>query len=489
MKKVMAQGARVDKVAPDGVAARYDIRPGDVLLAIDGEEPQDLIDYQLLTAYDAFTLSVRRGDETFTVEVDNDEFLPLGIEFPSPTFDGVHLCDNHCTFCFLKQGIPGLRKTLYLKDDDFRLSFLYGNFITLTNLTDADFERIGRERLSPLHVSVHATDPVVRERLVRSTNGRGGKIMEDLRRLIAMDIQFNTQLVLVPEMNDGAELDRSIADLLSLMPHMQSIAVVPVGLTKRGVHREERFRECHHILDEPDLRMFTAHEMRQVLVQVREWQEKLRAEHGRTILHAADEFYLNTGTPLPTANRYDGFPQLEDGIGLARMLIDEWRTAKRRKSLPRQLEGMKATIATATLIAPTMRVLVADVNAETGAEIEVRAVTNRLFGPDITVAGLLSGKCILEEFAGEQTDAPLFLPRSMFEERGLVTIDDMTLPQLSRTLGRPIAPASQLREVVETLAQYAATAMGAVGTVSATSMTRTFIPLASIREVQDAIAD
>lgn len=483
MKKVMAQGARVDAVAPDSVAARYGIRPGDVLLKIDGEEPQDLIDYQLLTAYDAFTLTVRRGDETFEVAVDNDDYSPLGIEFPSAAFDGVHLCDNHCTFCFLKQGIPGLRKTLYLKDDDYRLSFLYGNFITLTNLTDADFARIGNERLSPLHVSVHATDPVVRERLVRSTNGRGGKIMEDLHRLVAMDIQFNTQLVLVPEMNDNAELDRSISDLLTLMPHMQSIAVVPVGLTKRGVHREERFRECHHILDEPDLRMFEPDEMRTVLRQVKEWQTKLYAEHGRTILHAADEFYLNTGTPLPAANRYDGFPQLEDGIGLTRMLIDEWRTAKRRKKLPRHLEGVRATIATATLIAPTMRALVADMNAETGAQIDVRAVENRLFGPDITVAGLLSGKCILEEFAGEHNDTPLFLPRSMFDEQGFRTIDDMTLPQLSQILGRPIAPASQIREVVEVLAERVPRAIGVW------SGDEAFIPLDTVREMQNAIAD
>jgi len=217
MGKLFGQGALVDAVSPDGIAARYDIKPGDRILAIDGEEPSDLIDYQLLTAYDEFTLTVQRGDEQFDIEVDNEEYQPLGIRFPSAAFDGVHICDNHCTFCFLKQGIPGLRQTMYIKDDDYRLSFLYGNFITLTNLKDDDFERIGAERLSPLHGSVHATNPVVRERLVRSTNGRGGKIMEDLRRLATMDIQFNTQLVLVPEVNDGAELDRSIADLLTLM--------------------------------------------------------------------------------------------------------------------------------------------------------------------------------------------------------------------------------------------------------------------------------
>lgn len=467
MKKVMAQGARVVAVSPDGLAAQYDIRPNDVILAIDGEEPTDLIDYQLLTAYDAFTLTVRRGDETFDLEIDNEDYAPLGIQFPSAAFDGVHLCDNHCTFCFLKQGIPGMRKTLYLKDDDYRLSFLYGNFITLTNLSDDDFARIGEERLSPLHVSVHATNPVVRERLVRSTNGRGGKIMEDLRRLADMDIEFNTQMVLVPDMNDGAELDRSVRDLLTLMPHMQSIAVVPVGLTSRGVHREEWYREQHRILDEPALRMFTTDEMKTILAQIRGWQKTLRAEYGRTILHAADEFYLNTGTPLPPGGRYDGFPQLEDGIGLTRMLIDEWSNAKRRKTLPRHLDGTRATIACATLIAPTMKALVDDVNRETGAEIEVRAVENRLFGPDITVSGLLSGKCILEEFGGEQTDAPLFLPRAMFDERGVLTIDDLTLPELVERLGRPVAPASQLRQVVEALGRPAAAA---------------FIPLLGIEE-------
>jgi putative radical SAM enzyme (TIGR03279 family) len=360
---------------------------------------------------------------------------------------------------------------MYIKDDDYRLSFLYGNFITLTNLKDEDFARIGDERLSPLHVSVHATNPVVRERLVRSTNGRGGKIMEDLRRLAAMDIEFNTQLVLVPEVNDGAELDRSIADLLTLMPHMQSIAAVPVGLTRRGLHREEWYREQHRILDEPALRMFTTEEMRQILAQIRGWQTRLRAEHGRSIVHAADEFYLNTGTPLPPAARYDGFPQLEDGIGLTRLLIDEWARAKKRKTLPRNLHGRRATIGCATLIAPTMRSLVADVNAETGAEIEVRAIENRLFGPDITVSGLLSGKCLLEEFGGERTDAPLFLPRSMFDERGLVTVDDMTLPALSQQLGRTIAPASQLLEVIQTLARLPAHAPAP-----------TFIPVTAIEE-------
>ena len=471
MKKLFGQGALVEAVSPDGIAARYDIRPGDRILAIDDEEPTDLIDYQLLTAYDEFTLTIQRGDETFEIDVDNEEYRPLGIRFPSAAFDGVHICDNHCTFCFLKQGIPGLRKTLYIKDDDYRLSFLYGNFITLTNLKDEDFERIGRERLSPLHISVHATNPEVRERLVRSTNGRGGKIMEDLHHLAEMDIFYNTQLVLVPEVNDGAELDRSVRDLLTLMPHMQSIAVVPVGLTRRGLHREEWYREQHRILDEPALRMFTHEEMRQILAQVRAWQRELRAEHGRTILHAADEFYLNTGTPLPPARQYDGFPQLEDGIGLTRLLVDEWGRAKKRKTLARNLHGRRATIGCATLIAPTMRALVADVNAETGATIEVRAIENRLFGPDITVSGLLSGKCILEEFGDDRTDAPLFLPRSMFDERGVLTLDDVTLPQLSERLGRPIAPASQLLDVVQTLAGRPAAPAG-----------MTFIPLNVVEE-------
>ena len=475
MKKLFARGALVTDVDPDGIGAAYGIRIGDRILAIDGEEPEDLIEYRLLTAYDAFTLTVERDGTRFDVEIDNEDYRPLGLSFPSAAFDGVHVCDNHCTFCFLKQGIPGLRQTLYIKDDDYRLSFLYGNFITLTNLKDEDFERIGRERLSPLHISVHATNPAVRERLVRSTNGRGGKIMEDLRRLAAMGIQFNTQLVLVPEVNDGAELDRSVRDLLTLMPHMQSIAVVPVGLTQRGLHREEWYREQHRILDEPALRMFTTEEMRAVLAQVRGWQQRLRAAHGRTILHAADEFYLNTGTPLPPATRYDGFPQLEDGIGLTRLLVDEWGRAKRRKTLPRDLKGQRATIGCATLIAPTMRALVADVNAETGAQITVRAIENRLFGPDITVSGLLSGTCILAEFGGERTDAPLFLPRSMFDERGVLTLDDMALPALAAALGRPIAPASQLLDVVQTLAGRAAAASAA------------FIPLTRVEEAAHGI--
>ncbi len=476
MRKLFGQGARVDAVSEDGIAARYDIQPGDMILAIDGEEPTDLIDYQLLTAYDAFTLTIRRGEEQFDIEIDNEEYRPLGIRFPSAAFDGVHVCDNHCTFCFLKQGIPGMRQTMYIKDDDYRLSFLYGNFITLTNLKDDDFARIGAERLSPLHVSVHATNPDVRERLVRSTNGRGGKIMEDLRRLMGMRIDFNTQLVLVPEVNDGAELDRSIEDLLTLMPNMMSIALVPVGLTRRGLHREEWYREQHRILDEPALRMFTIDEMRGILAQVRGWQTKLRAQYGRTIVHAADEFYLNTGTPLPPSSKYDGFPQLEDGIGLTRLLIEEWSRAKKRKTLPRNLNGRKATIGCATLIAPTMRSLVADVNAETGAQIEVRAIENRLFGPDITVSGLLSGKCILEEFGDDETDAPLFLPRSMFDERGILTVDDMTLPSLSQQLGRPIAPANQLLDVVQTIAR-----------MSAHPQPTTFIPITAIGEVHHAV--
>ncbi len=474
MRKLFGKGALVDGVSDDGIAARYDIRPGDRIVAIDGEEPTDLIDYQLLTAYDAFTLTVERGDDQFDVVVDNEEYQPLGIRFPSAAFDGVHICDNHCTFCFLKQGIPGMRQTMYIKDDDYRLSFLYGNFITLTNLKDDDFARIGVERLSPLHISVHATNPDVRERLVRSTNGRGGKIMEDLRRLAAMDIEFNTQLVLVPDVNDRAELDRSIADLLTLMPHMQSIAAVPVGLTARGLHREEWYREQHRILDEPALRMFTTDEMRQVLAQIKGWQIRLRAEYGRTIVHAADEFYLNTGTPLPPASRYDGFPQLEDGIGLTRLLIDEWARAKKRKTLPRNLRGRRATIGCATLIAPTMRSLVQDVNAETGASIEVRTIENRLFGPDITVSGLLSGKCILEEFGDDRSDAPLFLPRSMFDERGILTVDDMSLPGLSQQLGRPIAPASQLLEVIQTLARMPAYGMAPIS-----------IPITAVEEVHN----
>jgi NifB/MoaA-like Fe-S oxidoreductase len=459
-------GGELESVAPGSLGEAIGLRPGDIVHSIDGKPLRDVIDYQFYTGNAGTIAEIaveREGEQiVYEVELEGDDLWGLG--FTEPTFDGIRRCTNDCPFCFVKQVPRGMRRTLYIKDDDYRYSFLYGNFVTLTNLSEEDWARIGEQGLSPLNVSVHATDPQLRVDLLR--HPRAGAILDDLRRLANMGIEYNTQLVLNPGINDGDQLDRSVSDLKDL-PGILSIAAVPVGLTPLGIARDVKKLENLALRSDRDMpglpasaiRKYTEPEVRDVIRRAETWQRRFRAERGENFLYLGDEFYLMVGESVPPSRFYDGFPQLEDGIGITRTFLDDWAGVKRRRGARRpNLSGVRATLACATLIAPTMERVVGEFNALTGAALRVRTVPTGYFGPEIVVSGLLTGSDILTALRDDAGEGPILLPRVMFSRLNGLTLDDMSIEQLEAELGRPMLAAHNLSEVARQLAALGASA-------------------------------
>src|SRR5688500_3822679 len=298
---------RIVAVAPGSPAAAAGLAPGDQLVRLNGQVPRDIIQYRLLTDDSDLTVEVDRGGLGLTIEIEKAAGEPLGVEVESPLFDRVQTCDNHCEFCFIYQLPPGLRRSLYLKDDDYRLSFLYGNFTTLTRFTEADLERVINEGLSPLHVSIHSTDPDVRARMLK--NRRGATPLRWLRALLDHRITVHGQVVVCPGVNDGDVLDATLAGILDEYPELASVCVVPLGISAFN--------------PEPSLRAHTVEEARAVVDLVESWQPTYQALLGRRLAFAADEYYLLADRPFPDADAYEGFEMHEDGIGMARLFAME----------------------------------------------------------------------------------------------------------------------------------------------------------------------
>ncbi|MBI3980150.1 MAG: DUF512 domain-containing protein [Chloroflexi bacterium] len=409
--------------APDDALARLGIQPGDRLIAVNGRPVRDVVDYQFHAAEGVADLVVERAGQTVRLSPGLDGDDRLGLTFEAPTGDGIRTCANKCPFCFLK-GLPrGMRKSLYVKDDDFRYSFLYGNFITLSNLVEADWARLAEQRLSPLYVSVHATEPDLHRTMLG--NARAPDVVAQIRRLASLGIQVHTQVVLCPELNDGAHLDRTIADLAAIQPAVRSIAVVPVGLTPR----HGQYRSI------VPLRLFRPDEGRAVLRQLQPHQRRFRRELGRTLVYASDEFYLMAGQPVPGGTGYDGFPQYENGVGMVRVLLDHWRKAARRLDRVRRLRvGGRVLLLCGTLIAPLLRPMVDALRAAADADVELLPVENRFFGATVTVSGLLTAGDVRAALDGRARPDCLVLPRTMLDRPGDRFLDDVTPADLKRDL-------------------------------------------------------
>ena len=441
-------------VAEGSLAGSLGLAAGDRVVSVNGRTPDDALDFQFHAQSATVTLAVHRDEveTTFQLDLEGDEFW--GITFTDPTFDGVRVCENACPFCFIKQIPKGMRRSLYVMDDDYRYSMLYGSFVTLTNLTEDDWLRIEEQRVSPMHVSVHATDPDLRVALVG--NPKGAFVMDHLARLQRAGIDFHAQLVLCPGVNDGEEMDRSLRDLSSFGPRLLSIAAVPVGLTKHGQERQSKqvrmSRTCMRLLPGKQIavRRYEPDEVGAVIDQSEAWQDRFRRERGETFFHLGDEFYLMAGREVPPASRYDGFPQIEDGIGITRHFLEDARRYLRR-TRPDALAGARGTVACGTLIYPTMRAEVARFNARTGAELETVSVENRYLGREITVSGLLTGSDLIAEFEGSGGNAPLFISSRMISDRTGTLLDDLTLDDVSGRLGRPVIPAGTMGEVARAL--------------------------------------
>jgi putative radical SAM enzyme (TIGR03279 family) len=392
----------ISAVATGSLAERAGLRAGDELLAVNGHALRDVIDVHFYTAEEQLALGVRRGEGTLTVEVERRYDEPLGLNFVELVFDGIRRCDNRCEFCFVAQMPPQLRTALYVKDDDYRLSFLTGSYITLTNLTGADWARIGEQRLSPLYVSVHATELDLRRRVLRNPNAPD--VLTQLRRLADLDVDVHTQIVVTPGLNDGSHLDRSIGDLADLYAAVLSVGVVPVGLTR--FHRGK----C---------RVHTDAEMHLVFEQVAAWQARLRERLGVNFVYLSDEWYLRLGEDVPEVEAYDGLDLTENGVGLVRRFLDTYHA-----------KPAGHTLVTGTLFAPVLRAV---------TDVDVISITNQFFGETVTVAGLLTGQDVIAQLQGQDLGEVVVLPAAMFGGPEGQSLDGMWPQEIGEALGRDVA--------------------------------------------------
>jgi putative radical SAM enzyme (TIGR03279 family) len=438
------EGGVIDAVRAGSLADEMGLRPGDRVVAIDGTALQDAVDFQFYAAEEAIALEVVRDGETTIYEIEKHPDEDLGIDFQDAAFDGVRICNNSCFFCFLKGNPKGMRKTLYVKDDDYRLSFFHGNFVTLTNLTETDWARLEEQRLSPLNVSVHATEPELRRYMLGNTTAPD--VCEQLRRLGSMGIQANTQVVLCAGVNDGDALARTIDDLSALYPTVQTISVVPVGAT---MFAEERIERGSHA---DEVEGCTPEHARAVMELAAPYQQRFRKRYGKSLVYLADEYYLMAGDEPPRAAHYDGFAQFENGIGMARSLLDDWRKLRRehRDAFVRS-DIKRISLCTATLIAPTLARMAPDFAALTGVEVAVHPLSNTFFGPRVNVSGLLVAQDIEAQLRGRDLGDLAVLPRYALDYTGTRFLDDGTPARLQQALGVPLAFASTMREVLQSL--------------------------------------
>ena len=419
---------KISVVYPDTPAARLGLQPGDEIIAIDSHEIRDPIDFQFYSAEESYCLHLRRGGHEWKVNLAPEESGWLGVEFADMEY---HSCGNKCVFCFVDQNPAGMRKSLYFKDEDYRLSFLYGNYVTLTNLSRSHLERIVEQRLSPLYVSVHSTEDDLRKRMLGLR--RSDRLLEKIDFLARGGIELHAQIVLCPEWNDGEHLEKTLADLAGRFPAIRSVAVVPLGLTG---HREELTA----------LRTVTPAEAVGLLVSEKRWEKEFRSRLGVAFVYLADEFYLLAGAPLPSAARYDGFPQIENGVGMTRSFLD--RFARQKYRFPREVKPVRVSIVSGELAAPILTARVLPVlNTISGLQAEVVAVKNRFFGGKVTVSGLITGGDIIGQLRGMERADLIMIPPNCRNGDGLF-LDDLDLDGLSRALDAPVlAPQSGFTEL------------------------------------------
>jgi putative radical SAM enzyme (TIGR03279 family) len=404
-------------------AARAGLSVGDRIVAINGARLRDVIDFHFHAGQARLRLAVEREGRTRSAVLRRTG-PDLGLELEAPRPGEIDTCSNKCVFCFIHQLPRGMRKSLYVKDDDFRLSFLHGNYITLTDLGEDDLRRIEEQRLSPLYVSVHATDPDLRHRLLGQPRVRR-ELLPVMERLAKAGIEMHAQIVLVPDWNDGVQLERSVRELARLHPQVATTAVVPVGLTR---HRERL----------PELRTLTGTEARDLARTVEGWQREFLHALGTRFVWASDEVYLQAAWPLPAAAAYEGFPVIEDGIGLVRRFSDGFASATRR--LPARVAPQRTvTVVTGALFVPSMRRLLDRISVR-GLRVELAPVVNDWFGHGIGVAGLLTGQDIAAQLAGRPLGDEVLVPAVAIRDGAGVFLDDLSPADLTASLGVPVRP-------------------------------------------------
>ncbi|HEX2944667.1 MAG TPA: DUF512 domain-containing protein [Clostridia bacterium] len=421
----------IKSVEPDSAAMEAGIEPGDFLLSINGQAIADIFDYRFLSTDSQLLVEVeKRNGESWEIEIEKDEYEDLGLDFEDPLISEAKSCTNKCVFCFIDQLPKGMRETVYFKDDDSRLSFLSGNYITLTNMKKQELERIIRYRMTPVNVSVHTTNPELRKKMLG--NRFAGDVLGKIGFLTAGGIAVNAQIVLCKGLNDREELDRTINELSALYPGVASISVVPVGLTK--------WREGLYPL-EP----FTSEDSAAVLKQVGNWQKSLLKKFDTRLVYLADEFYIKAGESLPPYEEYEDFPQIENGVGLMTLLIYEFEEYlhKHARKLANYWAGKggdrTVSIATGQCSAMHIKQLAQMLEKRyNGLKIPVYPIDNVFFGENVTVTGLLTGGDIASQLQGKELGSELLLSRSMFKSGEELFLDDVTLDELRSRLGTRI---------------------------------------------------
>ena len=500
LKNITGEGGAVASIVPGSIAAELGMLPGDLILAVGQQRLRDVIDYRFATADERIELLVRRDDQETIYEIEKDPDEDLGIEFVEPLFDRLRTCNNKCPFCFLTQMPKGMRKSLYLKDDDYRLGFLYGNFVTLTNLTEDDWQRIEEQHLSPMYVSIHATDRALRAVMLGKPDVPD--VLGQIRRFGELGIDVHAQIVALPGINDGAALHESIQQLAALHPIVQTIAVVPVGLTKYRFEgkRPQTIRAAIHVHETSDwidtnwerqplwddatkderrrtkddaslvfrpsslvsealghcarqivatdvpMRCYRPDEAARVIDMIDPYQQGFRSKLGIGLVYASDEFYLLSGRAMPPADAYDGMPQYSNGIGMTRDFVDGWSKAQRRlpARMPRPTE---LTLVCATLIVPVLQRVIDRLNRIENLHVTLLPVLNQFFGATVTVSGLLMAQDVVAALKAGGAQRAL-LPRVMFDHAGQRTLDEYSLDQIAAESGARVAIAGEPDEIV-----------------------------------------
>ena len=413
---------KIRAVLPGSIAEELELEPGDVLLAVNDHEIEDVFDYHYYTNEEYLTVLVRKPDgEEWELEIEKEFEEDLGIEFESSLMDDYRSCRNHCIFCFIDQMPPGMRETLYFKDDDSRLSFLQGNYVTLTNMSDHDIDRIIHYHLGPINISFQTTNPDLRCKMLH--NRFAGDVFPKIRRLADAGIELNGQIVLCRDINDGAELERSISDMTSYLPALRSVSVVPVGLSK---YREGLY----------PLKPFDAQSAGEVIDLIESWQKKIYPQYGVHFVHASDEWYLLAGRPLPEEERYDGYLQLENGVGMLRLLKEEVEETLAEVKPDGETPKRRVSIATGRLAGPFLKELGKQIETvHQNVTLQIFEIRNDFFGESITVSGLITGQDLIAQLKDQDLGDELLLPSNMIRSGERVFLDDLTIEDAEEALG------------------------------------------------------
>ena len=436
MKSPIVPGGLITEIEPGSPASELDLVAGDRIMSINGAPVRDVIDFQFSAADDDLAMVIQRSGHMRTIQATGDQ--AVGVRFKDPTFDGVTWCNNKCPFCFVKMNPARARPSLYIKDDDYRYSALYGNFVTLTNLLEEDWKRIEEQRLSPLYVSVHATRPELRQRLLGNPNAPD--VRDQLDRLASIGILCHTQAVLCPGINDDDALDETIEEIAARHPTTISLSIVPVGLTDVGKHP-------------PYLRRHTAEEAASIVRRCEVYRRRFRRTFKSSFLYPSDEFYLMGNVPVPAARTYDGYEQYQNGVGMVRSLQDDWTREQKRRG--RWSVKRSATGVCGRLIEPYLEPIFRELRETTGISIELLGVTNSYFGPSVNVSGLLTSGDILKALQPVAADNRLgdliILPRASLDIPGHRFLDDVTPAAFAREIGRPIVFVETVRDLMRAL--------------------------------------